>query len=100
MIVIPRQNQNLLDIALQYLGDANQAYAIAEMNGINISDDLATIDTLTLSDTIINAKAVAFWIENNRIPASKYEYPPMIPVLGTDNPGEMIETDDGKLIAE
>ena len=55
MTVTVLANQTLLDIALQYLGDANQAFAIAEMNGINLTDELP--DTLTLPD-VVNTQAV------------------------------------------
>lgn len=73
MLVKPLSNQTLLDIALQYLGDAGQAYVIAEMNGIEVDVDLEGIEELRLPDEIVNEKLVQYYELNKIILASKYQ---------------------------
>lgn len=81
MVVKPLSNQTLLDIALQYLGDAGQAYVIAEMNGVEVDEDLEGIEELTLPDEIVNEKLVQYYEDNKIILASRYQQVEMIDYL-------------------
>ena len=39
-VAIVYDRQNLLDVALQYYGDARAAFDISILNGINVTDDI------------------------------------------------------------
>lgn len=66
--------QNLIDIAMQHMGNAVYAWDIAIANNISISDDINTGDELLLPEieiTGIEHKQVLFFKENkNQIPAT------------------------------
>lgn len=76
MKVIPLSNQSLLDIALQYLGDAGRAFEIAELNNIQVSADLSQISELILPDMIAKKKkaTVNSYKDKRIIPASKWDF--------------------------
>lgn len=76
MKVIPLSNQSLLDIALQYLGDAGRAFEIAELNNIQVSADLSQISELILPDVVAKKKkaTVNSYKDKRIIPASKWDF--------------------------
>lgn len=70
-IIKVKEGQTLLDIAVQYLGDASKAFEIAITNGLNFSDDLVIGTELIVGDVAVDKKKVVkIFSENNLIPAS------------------------------
>ena len=65
------QGQSIIDIAIQELGSAEGAFALAVMNGISITDDLTPGQELALP-AVVN-KSIASYYQNKGIqPASAY----------------------------
>jgi len=63
------ERQSLLDIAMQYCGDASAAFAIAVLNGISASDGLIVDSELLLPD-VIDSDVVKYYINNDIQPAT------------------------------
>ncbi len=63
------QGQNILDLAMQYCGDASAAFEIALLNGFSLTDDLAADEVLELPPEIDIAIA-NFFRNNNLVPAT------------------------------
>ncbi len=59
------QGQSLIDIAIQELGSAEGAYALAELNGLSISDELVPGQELELPD--VQNKSIASYYANKAI---------------------------------
>lgn len=47
--------QSLFDIAIQYTGDVANAFAIASLNQISITDKLSAQDSVLIPDSLITA---------------------------------------------
>ena len=67
------EGQTLVDIAIEYCGDASKAMDIAILNGFDI-DDVTIGQTLQVPDFVIDKKAiVASLADGNIVPASAIE---------------------------
>jgi len=63
------QGQNVLDLAMQYCGNATAAFNIALLNGMCLTDDIAPgalLEIPAVADTTI----VNFFLDNNIITAT------------------------------
>lgn len=70
---IVQSRQNLLDIALQQCGTMEAAYEMADLNGMNLTDDLPVGSALTLpaADLFANtSKILQHYIANRIVPAT------------------------------
>lgn len=66
-----KEGQTLLDIAMQYLGNSERVYDIANLNEIEITTDLVVGQELWIPDTEITDESIAeVFEENDLIPAS------------------------------
>lgn len=63
MKIIIRNNQSLLDVAVQYRGTAEAAFEIALANNISITDDLTTGQELIIPNTRYYNKIVSEYYE-------------------------------------
>lgn len=70
MQITVHHNQNILDIAIQYTGNAQNAFAIAFNNGISISDPLYVGQELTVNDGNRVTSIVSQFEKNNLQPAT------------------------------
>ena len=75
--------QSLLDIAIQYCGDASEAIAIAILNGVSITDDLVTAQSIDVPPTI-----------NSDI-SGYYENKGLCPATGITTPAESALIEEG-----
>jgi len=79
----PEQGQNILDLAIQYCGDASAAFEIALLNGFSLTDDLAADKVLELPAEV--DIAIANYFKNNGlVPATGTS------ILGMGTPEEEI----------
>ncbi|MEO0337578.1 MAG: LysM domain-containing protein [Bacteroidota bacterium] len=69
MKVIVSPDQSVFDIALQYLGSAEMAFKIAELNGIAVSDELQVGQQLIIPD-VVDQRVVKVYKELDLFPAS------------------------------
>jgi hypothetical protein len=70
MKVRRQDNQTLLDVAIQYCGDAAAAFDIALLNDLSLTDD--TFDEVLLSAPV-NKRIVEYYSNNNINPATSGE---------------------------
>jgi hypothetical protein len=67
MRVVRQNNQTLLDIAIQYCGDAQAAFEIALLNDVSLNDS----ETITLEiPPAYNRRVVEYYYNNNIKPAT------------------------------
>ena len=59
------EGQTLIDIAMQYCGDALRVFDVADLNGLQITDDLEPGSELKVPDAAIEKRAVV--IEFSRL---------------------------------
>ena len=59
------QGQSIFDIAIQELGSAEGAYALAELNGLSITDELMTGHDLSLPD--VQNRSISNYYANKAI---------------------------------
>lgn len=65
------EGQTLLDIAVEYSGDINAAYTIADLNLKGITDDLVVGESLMVPDVdVTKAGIVEMFAQPSRKPAS------------------------------
>ncbi|MGN6604570.1 MAG: LysM peptidoglycan-binding domain-containing protein [Ginsengibacter sp.] len=64
------EGQTLLDIAMQYCGDASVLFDIADLNGLEVTDDLVPGQQLLVPDAEIDKQAVADAFSDGIIPSS------------------------------
>ena len=69
MITTVTSRQSLFDIALQHCGIMEAAFDIAQANGISLTDDLTTGQTLTLPEPT-DTSMVQHYTTNNIQPAT------------------------------
>lgn len=66
------EGQTLIDIAMQYCGDAMRLFEIAELNNLDITDDLTGGQTLIVPDEEIDKnKIVIEFSKFDLVPSSK-----------------------------
>lgn len=70
MKVKVRHNQTLLDIAIQTLGDISGVFLLAELNDLEITQDLKTGMELVFPGTLENKRIVKSYVEKALIPAT------------------------------
>ncbi|UDQ54985.1 hypothetical protein LJF28_04785 [Chryseobacterium indologenes] len=63
-------NQSILDIAVQYTGKAENAFDIAMINGISVSDSLVSGQIIEIPETNIDNDMVSFLKRKNVKPAT------------------------------
>lgn len=63
------ENQSLLDIAIQSCGSAEAAFALAVLNGVNLTDDLIPGKELALPE-VVNADVALYFKSKNLQPAT------------------------------
>ncbi len=69
--VIVEEKQTLLDIAIQYLGDATGAIALAKLNNLAITGELSPGQRLSVdARQVINTKVVTYLKEKNNVPVT------------------------------
>ncbi|MCL2245863.1 MAG: hypothetical protein FWC10_06710 [Lentimicrobiaceae bacterium] len=91
MQTIKVQNrQTIWDIAIQYCGDREAAFQIAEINDISLTEDLPAGLSLSVPEPI-NARVVNHYFVNNIVPATAVE----TTAIST---GNNIITNDGEYI--
>lgn len=61
--------QSLFDIAIQHLGSADGAYALAQKNNISLTDELTPGMELELTD-VINKEVVSYYSNKRIVPAT------------------------------
>ena len=72
-IIQSSEGQTLVDIAIEYCGDASKAMDIAILNGLDI-DDVSIGQTLQVPDLVIDKKAIVTSLADGNIaPASAIE---------------------------
>jgi hypothetical protein len=64
------ENQTMLDIALQYCGDADGALETAIANGLSLTDSLSPGQTLTLPEIPANRAVASYYGVNGIKPAT------------------------------
>lgn len=68
------EGQTLIDIAIQYLGDASLIFELAEINNIEITENLIPgTSLLIIKPNIDKTKMIAQFKANKTIPASALE---------------------------
>jgi hypothetical protein len=66
------EGQTLLDIAVQYNGDAAKAFELALANSLNFSDDLIIGNEVLVESAAVEKKKLVKEFDNNKIvPSSK-----------------------------
>jgi hypothetical protein len=75
--IITKDRQTLFDIALQYCGDANAAFQIAEDNDISLSavPEVGTALNVPDPDSVVAKKIVEYYALNNVSPATDDSMP-------------------------
>jgi len=68
-IVIIHDRQTLFDIAIQYCGDREAAFEIADVNDLSITEELSAGTSLEIAD-VINQKIVDYYRINSIVPAT------------------------------
>ena len=69
MSITVEHSQCLMDVAVQYCGDATALFELAMLNGISSAADVAAGTILDVPDAI-NAEIAAYFSVNNIIPAT------------------------------
>lgn len=69
MTIKVRDRQSIWDIALQVCGDAEAAFAIAELNDVSLSEQLAVGTTLKVP-SVMEKRVVEYYAQNKIVPAS------------------------------
>jgi|GEM_PF-475322 len=77
------EGQSLFDIAIQKLGSAQAALELAVLNGLSLTDELTTGETLQLPG-VINKAMAGYFNGKNIIPATEAN-------AGDDESGELIK---------
>lgn len=68
------EGQALVDVAMQYCGNAEKQFEVAELNGLSITEDIIPGTSLFVPDLEIeNKKVFAAFNDNQLWPASKEE---------------------------
>jgi hypothetical protein len=71
MIVKVLAGQSLFDIAIQYLGNIDTAFEIAQANGRMLSDDLVTGENLIVPDELSKSNVVLqYYSARGLVPAT------------------------------
>lgn len=66
------EGQTLIDIAMQYCGDALRVFDVAELNGLQITDDLVPGEFLKVPDAEIDKEKITIEFSNYGLqPASR-----------------------------
>ena len=84
------ENQTMLDIAIQYCGDADSALDVAIANGLSLTDSLQPGQILTLPEIPAN-RAVANYYGVNGIKPATGETPETAPPGGISYMGIQID---------
>lgn len=63
-------NQTLADIAIQYLGDADRAVELAELNGVGISDELEAGQEMLIPDPDPESDNIVWTFRNQALAPS------------------------------
>ncbi|OJJ18038.1 hypothetical protein BKI52_29750 [marine bacterium AO1-C] len=64
-----QDRQTLLDVAVQYLGDATGAIYLAQLNNISITENLEAGQILKIdTDQVIDSKVVSYLREKDVVP--------------------------------
>ena len=69
MKVTVRDRQSVFDLALRWGGDAEAAFAIAELNDVSLSEQLAVGTTLKVP-SVMEKRVVEYYAQNKIVPAS------------------------------
>ena len=69
MTIKVRDRQSVWDIALQVCGDAEAAFAIAELNNVSLSEPLA-VGTELKVPSVMEMRVVEYYAQNKIVPAS------------------------------
>jgi hypothetical protein len=64
-----KEHQSLFDIAIQECGSVEAAYELAVMNGLSVTDDLVTGETLNQA-SVLNADVAAYYKNKGLQPAT------------------------------
>lgn len=71
MQIIVNVGQNLIDIAVQHLGDAQAVHELARLNNLSVTATLTVGSILQLPDSVFyNQKTVRYFQEGKYIPAT------------------------------
>jgi hypothetical protein len=70
MNVVVEERQSIFDVAIQHVGTAESAFAIAYENGKSVSDPIYSGDVLSISDNAVN-DVPKFMADNMVIPVTK-----------------------------
>ena len=84
MEVKVKERQTMFDVALEYLGGAEGAFALAERNGRSITDPLpeGTLLSYDAAD-VVNAKVVQHYTTNGICPATAITQDEINAILAT-----------------
>lgn len=66
--VVVKPNQTLVDLAIQYGGEATELYKIAKANNMNCTDELIPGQTVIIPE-VVNEKVTGYFKRNNLFPA-------------------------------
>lgn len=69
MIIKVRDRQSIWDIALQVCGDAEAAFAIAELNDVSLSESLV-VGTELKVPSVMEKRVVEYYAQHRIVPAS------------------------------
>lgn len=64
-----KDNQSLLDIAIQYCGSAEAAYQFAVLNGLSVTDDLQKGNVLA-APAVVNVDIARYYANRALTPAT------------------------------
>jgi hypothetical protein len=71
------EGQTLIDLSMQYLGNADDAMLLSEINGLSITEDLVPGQEIMIPDVAIeNKKTVDKYAAKGIVPASSDEGEP------------------------
>jgi hypothetical protein len=95
---IVQDRQTLFDIAIQYCGDREAVFAIADLNDLSITETLPAGSEVIIPN-IINQKVVVFYRTNSIVPATATDTNTEIGnntknSIGTNNGSQMVTNND------